>query len=1321
MAFDLAASVGAVEVPATLPAPAAAPGGAADPAGSTPPAPPATFTNKGYNYRLIPGTTGVVPEDADAFLAGQPTAWEKAGLAPPPVAMGKDPDGAIPVSAGAPAPGSPAAPGAPVPGAAAPSPDTPHPAASASSKPFDLAASVGAVEVPAGSPHPGSSGAPGAAPGGAPGAASGAAGPAAGPSGTLANLGAGTSNGVAGALGSSVDLMTGALNLPARGINAIAGTNLPIIENPVGGSEWWKGAMGLIGADPRQVQQNTLGDRLAQGVGAGIAGAVLPLGPARAIGAGAIKAVSPMARSIAAQIGEQAMPSATAMGAASGYVGQGAEEATDDPRWKPLANMFGQLAGGIGAAGVGAASTRAARGATDAFGRLTETLPIGVKTPLLDDTGAAVIGSDGQPVMMTAGQAQAATRGVAQASGMSGPDLAASIPSDASLVPGDRPTVGQATGNTRVLGLERKLKTLNPEPFNTRETSNSTAQTAALNDLSHPDTQADAAGQFFINGLRQIDEAGAAREAAAVTKAEAAKAALRGTASAAETGQAMREHVEQRLAPARAAADKAVEQGEQGLAAAASAAGGERAGTPAVTATEQVGAETRAALDEAHRADDARIRRLFDAVDPDKNLSLSLQSYREAAAKMRAEILPGGSGSLSASEEAVISAAEKAPEVQSFAWVQQERKAINNYAAMARRSGDNGAARRLEAVRRGLDADIEAAVADQVRQEAPFVVSGQIPQDKATLGKLAAEIQSWVEQWKQRRASEGAASREPGQAAEPAAGGVQPGGAADMPGVGGTASETQGRPGNAADDSRLAPGAADQRSLQPNLTQADRDAMRLANSEFATHQGIFAQGAISDILETNPRNGSRFEMPDARVVEKLFPGGKIEAANAHALVAAVGPERAASVAGNALAFDLRSYAARDGAFDSKKLSSWLDKHNEALTIFPELRQRFGNLQRAQQTLDGLKDARAALDKAHPIKAGATNADLTAQYWRPGPQGTEAVRRYRADAGGAEAAATLHEAAASSLRQAFRNGEFSDGTFQSWKKSFGPALAELPAAERAKFDDFASAQRELGEVAAQRKAAVDEYQKGVAQFYLGKDPQKAVESVMSSANPRLNAARLMEATKGDKAAQDSLRKNVADWLIAKTKSTAEAGTTGEKQIAGGVFQRTIANPKTAAALERFFTPDQMSAIRAVGQSIERQNRSVNATKIAGSPGTDSDLHAIGHGAGGSFIDLFLGAGLGEAVGHLSGIGGPIGYGIDAAGVAGAHALRMFRAAGLKTVEDIQRAIVLNPELARTMLAKVPANDRAPIFRKLSASLAVLAASGVTRNSNPLPKR
>ena len=85
--------------------------------------------------------------------------------------------------------------------------------------------------------------------------------------GILANVGAGTSENVANTLGFPVDLATGAINLIPRGINAAAGTKIPTIEKPVGGSDWMKNAFGFIGANPNTVVANTEAEKMARAAG----------------------------------------------------------------------------------------------------------------------------------------------------------------------------------------------------------------------------------------------------------------------------------------------------------------------------------------------------------------------------------------------------------------------------------------------------------------------------------------------------------------------------------------------------------------------------------------------------------------------------------------------------------------------------------------------------------------------------------------------------------------------------------------------------------------------------------------------------------------------------------------------------------------------------------------------------------------------------------------------------------------------------------------------------------------------------------------------
>jgi hypothetical protein len=142
--------------------------------------------------------------------------------------------------------------------------------------------------------------------------------------------------------------------------------------------------------------------------------------------------------------------------------------------------------------------------------------------------------------------------------------------------------------------------------------------------------------------------------------------------------------------------------------------------------------------------------------------------------------------------------------------------------------------------------------------------------------------------------------------------------------------------------------------------------------------------------------------------------------------------------------------------------------------------------------------------------------------------------------------------------------------------------------------------------------------------------------MSSENPAAEMADLMKRAAGNNAAIDGIRRNLVDWLLAKTRSTMEAGTTGGKEIKGDVYQRTIATPRVRRAMEQAFTPAQMRIMDAVAKDLERAARASNAVKISGSPGTAADLHALGHGGGMSLIvQAEIGEKLGEVASHVVG--------------------------------------------------------------------------------------
>lgn len=166
--------------------------------------------------------------------------------------------------------------------------------------------------------------------------------------GMAANVGAGANELIASAAGAPVDAMTWFLNKAAE---YVAGQKQPLITNPIGGSESIKSAMGLVGADPRNIVANTGAEKVAREVGAAIPATVAPyLGARAAIERGATGALPRMLGGAAGPGQSAAQTVAGALGNAAvgtgGVLGGQAAEAIAEGN-SPTANLVGQLAGGM--------------------------------------------------------------------------------------------------------------------------------------------------------------------------------------------------------------------------------------------------------------------------------------------------------------------------------------------------------------------------------------------------------------------------------------------------------------------------------------------------------------------------------------------------------------------------------------------------------------------------------------------------------------------------------------------------------------------------------------------------------------------------------------------------------------------------------------------------------------------------------------------------------------------------------------------------------------------------------------------------------------
>jgi hypothetical protein len=163
----------------------------------------------------------------------------------------------------------------------------------------------------------------------------------------MAQAMSGVNEGIASTIGAPVDLMTGAINLGVRGVNSLAGTDIPTINSPVGGSQQVTAAMAP--SISREAPQG-MGQRFARRVGQELGASALPAG---AIAGAASRGTSALSRGVN-QMGEAARGNLGlfAAGEAGGAVGAGvgaatAQEVAPD---SPFAEITGQLLGGVAGA-----------------------------------------------------------------------------------------------------------------------------------------------------------------------------------------------------------------------------------------------------------------------------------------------------------------------------------------------------------------------------------------------------------------------------------------------------------------------------------------------------------------------------------------------------------------------------------------------------------------------------------------------------------------------------------------------------------------------------------------------------------------------------------------------------------------------------------------------------------------------------------------------------------------------------------------------------------------------------------------------------------
>ena len=714
--------------------------------------------------------------------------------------------------------------------------------------------------------------------------------------GLAANIGAGTSEAVAGTLGAPVDLATGALNLGTAGINKLLGTNIPPIQHPFGGHETFESAEGLIGADPRKITPTSAGEEVGRAISRGAASMAIPGGIAKAVP----KLAGAAAEAIRGALASGATPSGAIAGGVGGGTGQVASDIVPAP-YKGLADVTGNLIGG----GATALAERAAIGAGRAL--VSHAAPSGA--PILDtETGTPITTSTGAPI----GENDAARAGqrIANAAHLSPENASLSLSPEESPIEGFEPTLGQSTGDLGVLAFERELRNRYRDLFIAHDSANNAALLHSVGQLA-PEDAATTAGRFVRSNLSALDAADAAERASLLQDTQGATQSLGGTPAEntqTDLGAEARTRLEAIRQPLKLAAGRALDavdpDGTLALSAdpvanAARGLLGDPKGTPSDFAINAKAGETLAGPEQP----------VLNAASNMKGVT----SFRDLR-----DLL----GQTSAAQRAIRADPGLGAESRPYARMRVLRQSIGD--AMTEAASDR-------AVQQTTAAEPETT---------PTAATEPVD-DLSTLEQnLAAARGEW---YGGRNSSETGGNRQgSGRNAGTGSGAI--------PGVSGA----QGTAGSrSASSTRISavPAEAPPEPLEPNFDQDAADRLRAANEAYADYKTRFRQGPVGEALASgNTPNGYR--LGDSQVVSRLFRPGPQGADAADSLIRAAGsPQRAAEVLGDYPAYSLRLAAAPDGVLNTAKYARWMAAHSEALSRFPDLRAKFSTAGDAAQALE----------------------------------------------------------------------------------------------------------------------------------------------------------------------------------------------------------------------------------------------------------------------------------------------------------------------------------------------------------------------------------
>ena len=174
------------------------------------------------------------------------------------------------------------------------------------------------------------------------------------------------------------------------------------------------------------------------------------------------------------------------------------------------------------------------------------------------------------------------------------------------------------------------------------------------------------------------------------------------------------------------------------------------------------------------------------------------------------------------------------------------------------------------------------------------------------------------------------------------------------------------------------------------------------------------------------------------------------------------------------------------------------------------------------------------------------------------------------------------------------------------------------------------------------------------------------------------------------AKDGLQRAAVDWMLNKKTNPTNAGMEKGEFALSKRFSKMVKEKR--AILEELFTPEQMDTMDAIARDMDMAERSVQATKDRTNPSgsaRSAKQHiqdALSDFGGKSIYAIAL-----NSLMTAYETGGLLGVAKLAPGMIAANVAKSARAKGKASINDVVKQAILDPQMARELLRKLPAKE------------------------------